>query len=65
MTPEKADKFARDLNKICHTHGVMLWTALSTTPMCISDADSDDMFYYVAERCEGRAEGFTVRRVLR
>lgn len=64
MTPEKADSFARQLNELCHRHGVMLWTALVTTPMCISDADPDDNYYYVAERgC--LPDSFIIRRVLR
>jgi len=64
VTPEKADAFARKLSKLCHQEGVMIWTALVTTPMMLTDVDIDTVFYYVAEP-NGSGQGYSVRRVLK
>lgn len=63
MTTETATEFADALGELCKKHGVMLWTALGTTPMVISPIQPDDKFHYEARWCEvGRC--FVIERVL-
>lgn len=63
VTIQTAKAFANAINALCRKHGVTLWTASDTTPMCISPMQPDDRLRYEAEQSEvGRS--FVIKRIL-
>lgn len=66
MTKEDAQKFTDELRDLCAAHGVMLWTAVKSTPIILSPADKTDLkrIRYVVSQPEAALQTFLIRRLI-